>query len=89
MGGGLTYPGLVLGELVTCLFDWGGFVGGVGWVGGLVDVEWIGRLMSGSGEIARTVRGGYGESCEGRGGWCGASQGWKFCLGESTGGHFC
>ena len=29
---GWTYPGLVLGELVACLFDGGGFVGGVDWV---------------------------------------------------------
>ena len=58
-------------------------------MGRLVDVEGIGRLMSGSGEIARTVGGGYGESCERRGSWCGASEGWKLCLGESTGGHFC
>ncbi len=35
----MTYPGLVLGKLVACLFDWGGFVGGVGWVGRLIDVE--------------------------------------------------
>ena len=45
--------------------------------------------MSGSGEIARTVGGGDGESCERRGSGCGASEGWKFGLGESTGGHSC
>ena len=44
--------------------------------------------MSGSSEIARTVEGGYGESCERRVRWCGASDGWEFSLGESTGGHF-
>ena len=45
--------------------------------------------MSGSSEIARTMGGGYGESCERRGSWCGASEGWKFGLCERTGGHFC
>ena len=33
---GLTYPGLVLGKFVACLFDGGGFVGGAGWVGRLL-----------------------------------------------------
>ena len=87
--GRIDSPSLILGQLVTCLFDWGGLVGTGGWVGRLIGVEWIGRLMGGSGEIAGTVRGGYGEPCEGRGSWCGASEGWKFCFGESTGGHFC
>ena len=45
--------------------------------------------MSGSSEGARTVRGSCGESSERRVRWCGASEGWEFSLGESTGGHFC
>ena len=54
-----TYPGSVLGKLVACLFDRRWFVGGVGcWVWRLIDGEGAGRLMSGSGEIARTARGG-------------------------------
>ena len=59
MGEKRTHPGLVLRKLVACLFDWGGFVDGVGCrVGRLIDRERAGRLMSGSGKIARTARGG-------------------------------
>ena len=57
MGEKRTHPGLVLRKLVACLFDWGGFVDGVGGrVGRLIDCERAGRLMSGSGESARTAR---------------------------------
>ena len=39
-GRAITHPGLVLGEFVARLFDGGGFVGGVGWMGRLlIDVE--------------------------------------------------